>query len=244
MDSSKAEGSPQSVTDLPGPSLHGDTIAWNYGGCMHACKSDFSGYRSAILTRHLPDGPVHTWRVTRGRCSSLWPSVWGQILVWHQEGVCQGHLGADVVLVNMETRTLRFLTHNHGSSEAVTNGRYVAWRQGKAGTTPYTQVARMTLLTLASGTRQFFKPLFPHQDVDDQFPVMTSRVLAWETEIVSVIGARDLGTGKVYAAYYRTEHQNIVGMGQAWGRRIAWVDCNHFHGNGWCYHDIGTTTVP
>jgi hypothetical protein len=151
VDSSSKEGLPPTEVAFPIISMYGDTLAWSYSRCASRCKSQKPVIASSIATESLPHGRRHIITSTFGRCGSLWPSIWSRTVVWFQEGVCHGQEGNDVVMYDGTTGRTRQLTHDHQSSVAATNGRYVAW---KFPGTRFTINNSIMLLDLKTGRRR------------------------------------------------------------------------------------------
>ena len=178
-----------------------------------------------IVMKRLPDGRKRVVQTTSGSCASVFPSVWDHIVVWHQEGVCHGHRGSDVMMFDAGTGKITQVTHNHGASEAVTNGRYVAWKQGTAGSSRFGDAGYMILLDLETGKRTAIDPppygCKPPECIGDDFPLIGSRLLAWRAGGGAKIVVRDLKTGHNYVA---ARDANLHGPGlpgQVSGRRIV-----------------------
>ena len=132
-------------------------------------------------------------------------------------------------LTNLATDKSMRITTNHGSSEPVTNGRYVAWKQGPPGMTRF-GVAEIALVDLKTGKRS---PVslglrgtyltncgdgwHKIQQCEDQ-PVITSDILEWSGSEVGPI-LRDLKSGKEFVT-----NSSIPKRAQdAWGKRVMWV---------------------
>jgi len=163
-------------------------------------------WHSNVAVERLPHGRPRIIRQTLTPCSSIWPSIAGSVVAWTQEGTCPGHLGSDVILYNLKTSKTVEITHNHGSSEAVTNGKYVAWEQGPAGSGRFDYGAIM-LRNLKSGkvnpiSRRPVDKSDPHCakgrnsiETCADWPVISDDVAAWMDAGQLDIVARDLRTG-------------------------------------------------
>jgi len=130
LSSSARYGPPPSPVDFPAVDLSGNVATWNYTTCVARCSTTHFVMRSFIVTQSLPHGRPRTVASTSGECIPLWPSLSGRYIVWFTEGTCGGHKVSDVFLRDRHTGRTRHPTHHHQSSEAATNGPFVAWMFG------------------------------------------------------------------------------------------------------------------
>jgi len=154
VDSSKNKNGQSLVWGWPLLSLSGDEIAWSYPDCLAFCDSStMAVVHSYIMVRRLPFGKPRLAVETDGRCAANWPSLWGNVLVWEQEGVCSGQSGSNVWMRRLWSGKPRMLTTNYGGSVPATNGRYVAYDQGKPHTDRFTEWQATVLLDLRTNVR-------------------------------------------------------------------------------------------
>lgn len=256
--SSSAQVGPMAA-DLYFPiiSLSGNRVAWSYVICSGSCTVASPRLKSAVMVKTLPFGPSRTVSQASGRCLADWPSISGNTVVYQKEGRCWGKhgnkVGSDVYLDNLANGAGRRLTTNHGSSEPVTNGTDVAWKQGPPGATRWAD-GRIVLLALKSGRRQAIsvKPPgrmsprcwpkdTPVEQCADQ-PVIDNRIIEWTIDNGETILARNLVSGREYA--FKVARGHVVTRPlSASGRYVVWSDTTT-GSSGSTGSDIAVGSVP
>jgi hypothetical protein len=257
VDSSASEGLPPNEIAFPIIAMHAGTLAWSYSRCTARCDTRNPAIVSSIATRSLPRGRRQIITSTHGQCGSLWPSIWDRTVVWFQEGVCGGHRGNDVMVYDGATGKIRQLTHDHLSSIAVTNGRYVAWMYPG---TRFTSGESIILLDLKTGRRRAasavlgpWRPECRSREVDTcatgNGPVITTRVLVWVTYGPQApdesVMALDLGPNHQYRMSRDNQFWYGFAPGPSSGSRAVWIECHDpIPANGRCVWLGATATVP
>ena len=243
-------------------SLHGDELAWSYFVCRARCLRSGTGWASYVAWMELPAGRRHVVASTPSPCASMWPSIWGNVLAWHQEGSCKGVQGSDVMIRDLRTGRTRQLTRNHISNTPVTNGRYVAWSQGGSRfdqgpvilldlRTGKRIVASMVCAVNTPDTPQAAgateKPSRCVQKVDGEAdsPVISSSVVEWGSSAIGQIYARDLHTGREYLVpqvpsdHSEADYSAIpANLPVPWGHRTVWS------GTVSSDYELGTALIP
>ena len=248
IDSSAQEGPAPADFDFPYGSLSGNTLVWSVVNCPGSCAKP-QQITSSIMVRHLSLGGTHRVASRRGLCQVDWPSIWGRVVVYETEGTCPGwgRSGSDVWLMHLADGRSTQVTRNHGSSEPVTNGRYMAWKQGPPGATRFGP-GKIVLLDLKTGKRSAvslglrgtyltdcWDGWHEIEQCEDQ-PVITSRILEWSGLEVGPI-LRDLKSGKEYVTNSTLPKRAI----DAWGNRVMWVNRRSDNNN---TNELATTAVP
>jgi hypothetical protein len=257
VDSSASEGLPPNEIAFPIISMHAGTLAWSYSRCTARCSTANPAIESSIATRSLPRGPRHIISSTRGQCGSLDPSIWGRTVVWFQEGICNGHRGNDVVIFDGATGKIRQLTHDHQSSTAVTDGRYVAW---KYPGDRFAVNVTFEMLDLKTGRKRpaslvlgRWRPECRSGIVDTcaygVSPSITSRLLTWSTTgnqgPDGTVMALDLTRGRQYQLSGVSPMWYGYAPGPSSGSRAVWIECHDpIPANGRCVWMGATATVP
>lgn len=239
--SSATAGSAPDPLDYPALTLSGDVMAWSQTGCGNSnCVQGLNAptWTSSIVVKRLPGGHAQVVRTTRAPCAQAWPDLSGSTLVWHQEGRCGGQLGTDVFLDDLGLGVPRALTASHRASEAVTNGRYVAWKDApnrlENGSIVLMDLRTRTETTVSRPAWQQPGCVTPGGGTSPcaTQPEITSRVVSWLESNGDVVVARDLQTGHLYVlavshgvATSRSGRW-ITGLnGPSAGHRVVWKGC-------------------
>jgi len=216
-------------------SLSGSTVAWSQARCNAPCVTGLrphdETWTSSIRYRDLPAGRVRVVWSTNAPCNQYWPTLWNRTLVWHQEGIC-GHVnGTDIMMVSLPAGGVRVLTHNHRSSEASTNGTFVAW---KVAPSRFSN-GRIMLLNLRSGKLESAsirrpgsqscgmsrgRPVSYYCDAE---PVLSQRALSWWADGGASMLALSLVTGKTFALQSDKGNFGPDLLGVGWGHIMAWA---------------------
>jgi hypothetical protein len=162
----------------------------------------------------------------------MFPSIWGNILVWHQEGNCRGRAGSDVMMRNLSSERNRQLTHNHISSEPVTNGKYVAWSQGgsRFNSGPVVLLNLSTggpaTVSLSCATDSPQRCQHPTVNSTAGAPAIGSDVLAWGTSFPEGVFVRDLSTGREYEVRSGGSHVALYTsyLATPWKHNVVWKE--------------------
>jgi hypothetical protein len=230
-------------------SLYGSEIAWSYGVCEARCRSSKPEMRFFIMIRTLPHGRVRVAAETSGQCDADWPSLWGNVLVWEEEGICSGQYGSNVWMRRLWSGKPRMLTTNYGGSVPVTNGRYVAYDQGKPHTNRFTEWQATMLLELRTGVvakvgggpaeRGSWELCSPC----DSEPFISDSVLGWQFDGATGLMASDLRSGQRYRVLDlgRTGPHDPK-AGAAFGHAVVWQD-SYLNKYG-PVRDIGYARIP
>ena len=232
VDSASRSGLPPHSLLFPMHWLSGDTVAWSRASCTKQPCIQGAGqenWTASIQLKRLPNGPITTVIATRAPCNETWPSLWGRVLVWQQEGVCNGHTGSDVLMFDRTTGRVRVLTTNHRGSEGTTNGRYVAWKDA-ADRFWNGVIMLMDLRTgqiTVSSHRPLHEPGCPRVTGHDwdqcaAEPIMGGDVLTWLTRGGGMVVTSDLQTGQQYVLDDDAHGLVPNHIGQSWGKRVVW----------------------
>lgn len=206
VDSSKWSGPAPHPWMYPLLSLSGDMLAWSRVHCAKTCIQGIGreSWTSSIQLRYLSTGASRTIGQSTAPCLQYWPSLAPNVLVWHEEGVCAGVAGSDVLLFDRSTHKIRHLTADHRASEPTTNGQYVAWKDAPGRFDGGTII----LLNLRTGQRAVAsgkpskKTGCQSQTTGRQWitcdvtPTMTSTALVWLAGNGATVMAYDLSTGR------------------------------------------------
>ncbi|HEV3309874.1 MAG TPA: hypothetical protein VG815_05105, partial [Chloroflexota bacterium] len=146
-------------------------------------------------------------------------------------------VSSDIYLANLNSRRIRRITYNHGSSEPAYNGSYLAWKQGRPGGTRFVD-GTIRLMSLATGRTVIASVRMPGRGhprcaTKDTYiqacadePVISSDILEWTLNNGIVIVARNLRTGTQYPVFQELGKLNSPSSYRprnVWGNRIVWV---------------------
>lgn len=210
IDSSQRDnGRPPHPWMLPLLSLHGDALAWSRVTCGNPCVAGIGRetWISSIHLKQLPGGADRTVVASKSMCNQYWPSLGSRVLVWHQEGTCDGVTGTDVMILDRHTGRVRSLTHDHRSSEPSTNGAFVAWKEAPNRFSN----GSIALLNLRTGERTVISTPNPNSmtgcppagkgyrwTVCDATPHVLQGSVVWLAAGAGTVMAFDLKTGTRY----------------------------------------------
>jgi hypothetical protein len=260
LDGWRREGAMAADLYFPIISLWGGRLAWSFVVCFKHCGSAQEDLTAAVLTESLPAGRREIVRRTYGRCAADWPSVWGSLVVYQMEGYCWGRddsrVGSDVIAEDLAAHKTWAVTTNHGSSEPVTNGRYIAWKEAAAGATRWKDGAIM-LLDRVTGKRgpvslrttgRNHPACWPRdtrvETCADQ-PEISSQVLEWTIDNGGAVLAKDLATGNEY--YFSVplgSHHLATRPLCVSGRHVVWRDIQTGANGSTRGSDVAVGTVP
>jgi hypothetical protein len=232
VDSSQRGGAPSTPLELPLPSLSGDSIAWPRIVCARRQCGD--AWASVIDLMRLPHGRRETVRTTRFPCLQTLPWLSDRILVWDQEGTCQGQVGSDVEMLRRGTGRVTGVTSNHASSFPTTNGWDIAWKQARPSERSSSRMVNGAIMILNLPNRRPSMVSTPRSCHDPQTgwsscsttPKMSRGALAWLGENGSTVEALDLKTDHhfILSRYHQSKRlisaPALVGWG--WNRSVIW----------------------
>lgn len=254
VDSSAREGYPPHPMAYPTLSLSGDTLAWTHVAC--GGKRCLTHWTSSVSVRTLPTGADQIVSSVQYPCYQTLPWLSQAVVVWDDEGTCNGHDGTDVMMFERRANRVRAVTTNHVSSEATTNGRYVAWKQVKPSQQHQSRLTNgdIVLLDLRSGTRRIVSNRRMCHDPQTGVgscatsPHLTDNILAWEALNGDTIEALDLATGRHYAVAQAT-YSKLYGtgpglLGFGWSKRLVWQPYKLNHRTSKEINYIATGDVP
>lgn len=207
--SQRANGRPPHPWMLPLLSLHGNALAWSRVTCGNPCVAGIGreNWTSSIHLKQLPNGTDWTVFASKAMCNQYWPSLASKVLVWHQEGTCDGVTGTDVMMLDRKASRITRLTQDHRASEPSTNGGFVAWKEAPNRFSN----GSIVLLNLGTGDRRVVSSPKPDSTtgcppagrgfrwmVCDATPHVLRDSVVWLAAGAGTVMAFDAETGKRY----------------------------------------------
>lgn len=260
VDSSQRAGPMAADLYFPIVSVSGDEVAWSYVSCVDSCNGVRPRLTSAVMVRQLPFGRLRTVRHSYGKCVADWPSLSGNLVVFQMEGHCWGKnrskVGSDVYAKDLASGRIWAVTADHGSSEPVTNGSYIAWKHGRPGSTRWTDGTIM-LLDRRTGKRGAVSlrgagknhPVCWPKDTEietcaDQ-PEISNSLLEWTIDNGGTILIRNLHTGgeSVFIVPIHSRHSPTRPLNVS-GHRLVWRDVESWSNGNTRGSDLALGVVP
>jgi hypothetical protein len=241
-------------------SMSGDQVAWSYIVCHGACTKTGTGWSSRVSVDDLATSRSRVVVSTSAPCLAAdWVSIWGEKLAFQEEGTCPTHRESDIFIADLSSGRVRRVTDNRQSSDAVTNGRYVAFKHGgnrfNDGVIELLDLRTGHLKPVSRVLGRWLTSCFANRQhtidkcTDGNGPVISADFVAWQTAGAAVgmadsLMAMDLATGKQYILAPGLASLIPWRLGRPWGRRAVWVECHGMLEATACNRAIGTAVVP
>ncbi len=228
---------------VPGPTLgathfNGDTLFGSRVGYWIDTRLSNSGqlqWQNQVYEINLQTGAKHRAFSLMGACADTDLSFSGTAWFGVEATRCDSKwYYTDVYRYDLVSKRLSLLTHNHASTAAIANGRYVTWIHHKLVSVPNTpqpggepgqvvlmdrQTSSQKIVSMGTGRTTLL--------------TMTSRLLAWSPSGSGKLAVYDLARRRRYVVSSGPAPgpQDIFGgFGQGSGKTVCWYALGHAHG--------------